>query len=66
MRVKTESSIKSIRPSNIRAFDGKWRYKAASETPTSAANLAVVMRCPGPLSSINAKHSKICCFLLGF
>jgi len=50
----------------MRAFDGKWRYKAASEKPTSAASFAVVIRYPGQFCNINAKDSNIWCLRFGF
>ena len=60
MRLKSVSSIKAIRLSIIFAFDGKCLYSAASDTPTSLARAAVVMRFPGCCCSINAKASRIC------
>ncbi len=56
MRVKRVSSMNAIKPSNMRALLGKCRYSAASETPTSAANAAVVMRPPGLFASMRGKH----------
>ena len=67
MRMNSVSSINLISPSNILALLGKWRYSAASDTPTSRASAAVVIRSPGPDSSIWASACRICslrdCFL---
>ncbi|CSC18937.1 Uncharacterised protein [Vibrio cholerae] len=55
-----DSSINSIKPSNIRALLGKWRYSAASDTPTCLASFAVVMReAPSLDSSISARACRI-------
>ena len=60
INVKTACSIKSIKPSNIWALLAKWRYKAASLTPSLEANNAVVTRSAPGCSSICASVCKIC------
>ena len=60
MRAKMLSSMKSISPSNMRALLGKWRYSAASETPTWRASAAVVIRLPLSSSSMMANACRIC------
>ena len=54
IRVKSVSSTKSINDSYIRVFDGKWRYRAASDTPRLLASFAVVILLPGLDSNISA------------
>jgi len=60
IRLNRVSSINSMRPSNIFDLLGKWRYRAASETPTWRASPAVVILLPGLASSIWARASRIC------
>ena len=59
---KTVSSMNSIRVSNIFVLLEKWRYRAASETPTCFAKRAVVILDPGLSSSIEASANSICSF----
>ena len=66
MRLKSVSSMNSMRPSNIFDLLGKCRYRAASETPTCLARPAVVIRLPWPASSIWARASNICWRLWDF
>jgi hypothetical protein len=58
-KVKTLCSMKSIKPSNIWAFEAKCRYKAASLTCNWAAKAAVVTRSAPGFSSMAAKACKI-------
>ena len=66
IRSKMVSSAKAIKASNILALLGKWRYNAASDTPTEAASFAVVNRAPGWDSSICARLVKISSRRFGF
>ena len=60
----TVSSMNSIRPSIIFALLGKCRYRAASDNPTSCANLAVVILPPGLDSRMRASACNISGFRL--
>src|SRR5262252_4137586 len=59
-RLKTVSSMNSIRPSNIWALLAKCRYSAASDTSNSLASAAVVTFSPLGFSSIRASTCRIC------
>src|SRR3989338_5312048 len=63
IRPNTVCSINSISPSNICALLAKWRYSAASESPSFAASAAVVIFSPLGCSSICATVCRICSFL---